>query len=143
MKRGLMTLLMSAVALLFTSCELLLDNPDRVITQGEIAGAWSFVYSGSWEYGTITIDEYGNFTMVSQGSGVTPTPEEDWVTTTGTMTIAGGNATITVDDQSNSYKIKASKFAENRWLLDPYSGGMAYMAFGDCDDLGMFGSGDW
>ena len=143
MKRGLMALVMGLVALTFTSCELLLENPDRVITQGEIAGNWDYVYSDSWEHGTISIDQYGNFTKVLEGFGVMALPDDYTDTvSTGTIIIAGGKATVTVDGKSTTHKIEASKRVKNRWLLDS-TGDMAYMAFGNCDDLGMFGAGEW
>lgn len=146
MKRGLMALVMGLVALVFTSCELLLENPDRVITQGEIAGNWDYVYSDSWEYGTISIDQYGNFTKELEGFGVKPILPDQYIglptITTGTIIIAGGKATVTIDGKSTTHKIEASKRVKNRWLLDS-DGDMAYMAFGNCDDLGMFGAGEW
>ncbi len=137
-----MTLLIGCVALMFTSCELL-ENPDRVITQGEIVGSWDYVYSDTWEHGRITIDKYGSFTKVFEGYGVM-LPDEDSknTITIGTIIVAGGKATITVNGESTTHKIEASKRVRNRWLLDS-DGDMAYMAFGNCDDLGMFGSGEW
>jgi hypothetical protein len=144
MKQVLTTMVFMAVAMMFASCEMT-NEPDRVITQGEIAGSWSWVRSGIWAYGDIVIDSYGNFTQITKGSGVSSLDENEWITSTGRMTVAGGNVTIVYDGEKTgyTYKIKESKYQKHRWLLDPYSNGTAYMAFGICDDLGMFGSGDW
>ncbi|MBR4149548.1 MAG: hypothetical protein IKT94_05390 [Rikenellaceae bacterium] len=147
MRRRLLMLLSCLAMLSFTSCDIFQTDEvdDKVITQGDIAGSWDYIYSNGFVYGAITIDKYGNFEQVYKGSGVTSLPEDMWEVDTGTIIIAGGKATITYDgyEESHTYTIKASKMINNRWLLDPYSNGMAYMAFGDCGDLGMFGSGSW
>lgn len=147
MKRRLLMLVSCLAMLSFTSCDIFQTDEvdDRVITQGDIAGTWEFIYSESFVRGSITIDKYGNFERVTKAYGITLYPEDMWEVDTGTIIIAGGKATITYDgyEESHTYTIKASKIVNNRWLLNPYSNGVAYMAFGDCSDLGMFGSGDW
>ena len=144
MKRILTTMVFMVLAMMFASCEVR-HEPDRVITQGEIAGNWTWIRSASWDYGDISIDSYGNFTQIIKGEGLTSLDEDEWVTFTGRMTIAGGKVTIVYDgaEEGYTYKIKESEYQKQRWLVGPNGNGMAYMAFGYCDDLGMFGSGNW
>ena len=128
---------LSFIAVLFSSCSIedLFDDP---VTQQDIVGTWSWLdftnQSPLYGFGEIEIDKYGNFTITytNENLGV---GDEPWVDTqTGTIKIASSNATVKYTDGTvvTSGKIKKSRKAENRWLINPWEGktGWADIVFG-------------
>lgn len=137
MKRTLLLSIFVAVATLLVSCEALLPKSMRPVTQGDIVGTWDYVSPTSgWSYGTITIDRYGNFTLLIKGCATHPFTEQECYTSTGTIKIASSIATVKYDgnaEKNFSDKIIASWKHADRWYIGfegDANGGFGDIGFG-------------
>lgn len=74
-------------------------------------------------FGEITIDKYGNFSIKYDN--------DDWGTfySTGTIKITYGEATVKLSDGTlvTSGKIKRSRQAQNRWLINTWEGKTSWL----------------